>query len=89
MARRELGNLPPATPCESDAFLTSTGERSEMTAWIFAALAFGAVAALLMTRRRRTEKREFDERSDVTKIVLAADRRRKDANAAVRFMREK
>jgi hypothetical protein len=39
--------------------------------------------------RRRTDKRQFDDRSDVTKMVLAADRRRKDANAALRFMREK
>lgn len=59
-----------------------------MTVWIFAALALG-VAALVMMCKRRTEKHEFDERSDVTKIVLAADRRRKDANAALRFMREK
>ncbi|AGK58537.1 phenylalanyl-tRNA synthetase subunit alpha [Hyphomicrobium denitrificans 1NES1] len=60
-----------------------------MTVWIVAGLAFVAVSALAIIQKRRTGKREFDERSDVTKIVLAADRRRKDANAALRFMREK
>jgi hypothetical protein len=48
-----------------------------------------ALLALGLMRKRRVEKRQFDERSDVTKMVLAADRRRKDANAALRFMREK
>lgn len=59
-----------------------------MTVWIFAVLAF-VVSAFVVARRRRTDKRQFDDRSDVTKMVLAADRRRKDANAALRFMREK
>jgi hypothetical protein len=48
-----------------------------------------ALLALGLMRKRRVEKRQFDERSDVTKMVLAADRRRKDANAALRFMHEK
>ena len=59
-----------------------------MTVWIFAVLAFVA-SAFVVAHRRRTDKRQFDDRSDVTKMVLAADRRRKDANAALRFMREK
>ena len=59
-----------------------------MTVWIFAVLAF-VVSAFVVAYRRRTDKRQFDDRSDVTKMVLAADRRRKDANAALRFMREK
>lgn len=59
-----------------------------MTVWIVAGLAF-AVSALAIMRKRRAGKRQFDDRSDVTKIVFAADRRRKDANAALRFMREK
>ncbi|MFA7305064.1 MAG: hypothetical protein WC026_00145 [Hyphomicrobium sp.] len=60
-----------------------------MTVWIFAVLAFVVSAFVVVARRRRTDKRQFDDRSDVTKMVLAADRRRKDANAALRFMREK
>lgn len=59
-----------------------------MTVWIFAGLAF-VVSAFVVAHRRRTDKRQFDDRSDVTKMVFAADRRRKDANAAQRFMREK
>lgn len=59
-----------------------------MTVWIVAGLAF-VVSALAVMLKRRAGKRQFDERSDVTKIVLAADRRRKDADAALRFMREK
>lgn len=59
-----------------------------MTVLIVAGIAF-ALLALGLMRKRRAEKHQFDERSDVTKIVLAADRRRKDANAALRFMREK
>jgi len=59
-----------------------------MTVWIFAGLAF-IVFAFVVVRKRRTDMHQFDERSDVTKIVLAADRRRKDANEALRFMREK
>lgn len=59
-----------------------------MTVWIFAVLAF-VVSAFVVALRRRTDKRQFDDRSDVTKMVFAADRRRKDANAAQRFMREK
>ncbi len=59
-----------------------------MSVWIFAGLAF-VVSAFFVAHRRRMDKRQFDNRSDVTKIVRAADRRRKDANAAVRFMREK
>jgi hypothetical protein len=59
-----------------------------MTVLIIAGIAF-ALLALGLMRKRRVEKRQFDERSDVTKMVLAADRRRRDANAAVRFMREK
>ena len=59
-----------------------------MTVLIIAGIAF-ALLALGLMRKRRVEKRQFEERSDVTKMVLAADRRRKDANAALRFMREK
>lgn len=59
-----------------------------MTVLIIAGIAF-ALLALGLMRKRRVERRQFDERSDVTKMVLAADRRRRDANAAVRFMREK
>lgn len=54
-----------------------------VTAVLFAALVF------VIVQRRRSEKAEFDERSDVTKMVVAANRRRKDAKAAVRLMREK
>ena len=59
-----------------------------MTVLIIGGIAV-ALLALGLMRKRRVEKRQFDERSDVTKMVLAADRRRRDANAAVRFMREK
>jgi hypothetical protein len=59
-----------------------------MTVLIVAGIAF-ALLALGLIRKRQVNKRQFDERSDVTKMVLAADRRRRDANAAVRFMREK
>ena len=59
-----------------------------MTVLIIAGIAF-TLLALGLVRKRRVEKRQFDERSDVTKMVLAADRRRRDANAAVRLMREK
>jgi hypothetical protein len=59
-----------------------------MTVWIFAGLAFaGAALAVMLTKR--AGRRRFDERSDVTKIVFAANRRRKNANAALRVMREK
>lgn len=59
-----------------------------MTVLIIGGIAV-ALLALGLMRKRRVEKRQFEERSDVTKMVLAADRRRKDANAALRFMREK
>lgn len=59
-----------------------------MTVLIVAAVLFAALVFVIV-QRRRSEKAEFDGRSDVTKMVVAANRRRKDAKAAVRLMREK
>ena len=86
MPSRDLGNLLCGTLFESTC--SGVNRRLTMTVWMMAGLAF-TVSALAVMFKRRTGRREFDERSDVTKIVLAADRRRKDANAALRFMREK
>jgi len=86
MATRDLGNLRPERHLSRR--VSDVNRRLKMTVWIVAGLAFAACALAVM-HKRRAGKRQFDDRSDVTKIVLAADRRRKDANAALRFMRER
>jgi len=55
-------------------------------------LAAGAVLAIFLLvalNKRLQGRRQFDERSDVTKIVRAADRRRRDARTAEHLLRGK
>jgi hypothetical protein len=72
----------------ASSFKRSDREAERMTVLIVTAVLFAALVFVIV-QRRRSEKAEFDERSDVTKMVVAANRRRKDAKAAVRLMREK
>lgn len=48
-----------------------------------------ALGAALAVRAARFRKRQFDERSDVTKLVSSAGRRRIEQKTNAQFMRER
>jgi len=48
-----------------------------------------ALGMALAMRAARLRKRRFDERSDVTKLVSSAGRRRSEQKANAQFMRER
>ncbi len=60
-----------------------------MKVLIFGMLLLLACAAAFAVRAVRLKRRQFDNRSDVTKLIVSAGNRRRDSKTKARFMGER
>ncbi len=68
-------------------WLVSAGEDRVLKILVAAVVVVLAFLVALAVRSAQLRRRRFDERSDVTKLVLSAGKRRQDSKTNARFLR--